>query len=464
MRADPAEPRNLGPAAAGPFPRVPARETSSGRPSPRWSRRFLVAIVGALALLAARRLSVGFDHLLFVPAARPSTGFQRAVGEGAVDLVMRHLETRAYFARRGSAVTVYPPAAYVLLWPFVASGTVSAARWAWAVVLAVSLAWICRTIALASGFREPLARLAFGILPLTFLSTTAMLSVGQMTAPILALSVASVLRLARRPATRRDDAVGAGLFALAAVKPSMVAPFGWLLLFVPGSLVPAAIAAGVHGGLTALALVLRHFGAGVVGVASARPEASVVSTGASKVLAGTASVAPGVSSAWDMARMIEGGVANLQNLLLDFGIGAPWVTLAPFLVTAALGPWAWRHRRDDVWILLGVAGLIARFAFYHRVYDDLLVIPGLVALARIASGAIERPGGADAEGSPGVAHAALAILVASAIGLLLPRDFPPSEVRLRLNACAWAAALALLLQVVRPGGVAAAPVAAPESE
>jgi len=425
----------------------------STAPAPSSSRRLLLPLVGVLLLLAGLRLVGGFERLLFAPPAQRSTGFHLAVGDGAVDLMTRRFETRDFFARRGTRTGVYPPASYAMLWPFLASGSVSFARWTWAAVLAAALAWLSTACARATGFREPLARLVFGLLPLAFLATSAMIAVGQVTAVVLALLVASVPKLTRAPRSWRDGAVGGVLFALAAVKPTMAAPFGWLLVFLPGSFVPAAVSAGVYGGLTALALLLRDGGAAVVNAAAVTAPSGVASPGPATAGAGSGILALATSPSRDLPRLFAAGHVNLQNLLVDLGIGAPWVMIAPLVAVAALGPWAWRHRRDDPWILLGVAGLVARFGFYHRVYDDLLVLPALVALARLVSGAVERPGRERAAVPPGIARAASAILVASAIGMLLPRDFPPSEIRMPANACAWAAALALLVVAVRPGAV-----------
>lgn len=419
-------------------------------------------VVGLLAL-AALRLGVGYQRLVWFPPAKRSAGYYIAEGEGAVDLMARRFEATDYFVRRETPSTrVYPPATYAILWPFTGRGSVSAARWTWAALSTAALAWLCRTSARACGFRQPLARFAFGLLPLTFLSTSAALSVGQLSPVVMALVVAAALRLSSAPRTLRDDLVGAVAFALSAVKPTLAIPFGWLLLFLPGSLRPAGISAAVYGGLTAAAILVRNFARGAVTTATAvvRPDGAALGTPvpvATAWASGQLSAVPvatpdaATRSFLSTQRMFHGGYANFLNLLVDLGIDRPWVLLPALIATAALGPWAWRHRRDDPWILLGVAGLVARLGFYHRVYDDLLVLPALVALARLASGVVAPSDGTRVDVATGVSRSAMATLLLVACPMMAPRDFPPVEWRVAASWFGWLTAFGLLVLVVGPG-------------
>ena len=59
----------------------------------------------------------------------------------------------------------------------------------------------------------------------------------------------------------------------------------------------------------------------------------------------------------------------------------------PGLVGAAgLLGWCWWRRRD-LWLLAGVAAIVARLWAYHRWYDDLLLWLPLVALWRLSAAA-----------------------------------------------------------------------------
>jgi hypothetical protein len=60
---------------------------------------------------------------------------------------------------------------------------------------------------------------------------------------------------------------------------------------------------------------------------------------------------------------------------------------------AGLGMWVFRHRHHDLWLQLGVTGLVTRFLSYHGWYDDLLILLPMIALYRIA-----RFGGTNGEG------------------------------------------------------------------
>lgn len=386
------------------------------------SRPLLLALLAALLLLAGLRLWPGYHALLFVAPAVRSMHRYIAIGRGAIDLMARRFETQDFFSGHAWGGRVYPPATYVMLWPFIAASTIPVARWTSAVILTASLAWICVACGRASGFPDPLARLAMGLMPLGFLATSAALGTGQLTLAVLAMLFAFLGRLARRPRSQGDEWAAAVLFTIASLKPTLNAPVGWLLLFLPRSLRPAMLAAGLYAGLTGLALAIRG-APEEYSMSSQRPNIPFEET------------------------MFAGGYANLQNWLVQLGIGVPWMLLPPIIALAALGWWTWRHRADDPWVLFGVACLVARLAFYHRMYDDLLVLPALVALARLASGAsvaVETPVGGRVETAAEIPTAALWTLLASAFVMLMPASLP-TTLRIVASTGAWWAALFLLL-------------------
>jgi hypothetical protein len=263
-----------------------------------------------------------------------------------------------------------------------------------------------------------------GLMPLGFLATSAALRTGQLTLAVLALLLAFLERLARRPRSQGDEWAAAVLFTMASLKPTLNAPVGWMLLFLPRSLRPAMLAAGLYAGLTGLALAIRGAPESYrMRASSQRPNLLLEEN------------------------MFAEGYANLQNWLVQLGIGVPWVLAPPILALAALGWWTWRHRRDDPWILLGVACLVARLAFYHRIYDDLLVLPAMVALARLASGAtvaVETPTGGRVETAAEIPAAALWTLLASAFVMLMPASLP-AVLRIVASTGVWWAVVFLLL-------------------
>ena len=115
------------------------------------------------------------------------------------------------------------------------------------------------------------------------------------------------------------------------------------------------------------------------------------------------------------------GYANLHTWLQRFKLPRPWNHPGSLLLFSALGLFVYRYRSADPWILLGVAGIVARIWSYHRVYDDVLVLPALFALARL----LRRPGLSPAARTFGVS-----LGLASSVMLLLPAS-------LRLQPSPW---------------------------
>jgi hypothetical protein len=80
---------------------------------------------------------------------------------------------------------------------------------------------------------------------------------------------------------------------------------------------------------------------------------------------------------------VEAGEANLHNWMGALGL-KKWALHASLLVLAVSGLWVYQHRHADLWLLMGVTAIVARFWTYHRWYDDLLILLPMVALFRIA--------------------------------------------------------------------------------
>jgi hypothetical protein len=69
--------------------------------------------------------------------------------------------------------------------------------------------------------------------------------------------------------------------------------------------------------------------------------------------------------------------------MAHLGMGK-WIFLVSLLAFSGLGFWTYIHRSVDLWLILGVTAILARFWTYHRWYDDLLIVLPMVALFRIA--------------------------------------------------------------------------------
>ena len=138
--------------------------------------------------------------------------------------------------------------------------------------------------------------------------------------------------------------------------------------------------------------------------------------------------------------MVTAGTANLHLWLAAAGLDN-WILPASFLVFTGLGLWIYRHRHADLWLLVGVTAIAARFWTYHRVYDDLLLLLPAIALFRLA-----KKGASD-----GGIDVAAAILLALLVGgTLIPfRLLYWLKWHLLLtggNAIVWIVALVFLAQ------------------
>jgi hypothetical protein len=147
------------------------------------------------------------------------------------------------------------------------------------------------------------------------------------------------------------------LLTLAAlVKPTISVPFLWLILFLPGTVKPFLLVSLGYIGLTLFAASFH--------------EGNLLS----------------LINLWltHSARnpfISDGGHANLHSLLVSLGL-QQWKLPASFFVLVALGIWTYHYRREDLWLLLGVTGIVARLWSYHLMHDDLLIVFSEVTLYR----------------------------------------------------------------------------------
>jgi hypothetical protein len=103
---------------------------------------------------------------------------------------------------------------------------------------------------------------------------------------------------------------------------------------------------------------------------------------------------------------------NLLYLMRHLGL-VHFALPASALLVGCLSWWLYRNREQDLWILLGVAAIVARMWTYHRVYDDVVVIFASVALFRIAAGLV----------GPNMVRHIAASLLAVTILVMMPLPF-----------------------------------------
>jgi len=365
-----------------------------------WERYRRVGLSGAVVLmgaLAAYRLGYAFARLLW------------NYGDWAnVDIRFFHRLVHGWFAGQPIPGSVYPPAA----------------RWLWAVTSIAAVGWLTHLVVRQSGATRPLERWFVGLLPLSMYATSATIGNGQLAVHLLPALLAGTLLLAGKRG-RGTDLLAALLILFALIKPTISAPFFWIVIFSFGSLGPAATVVAGYVGLTLLAALLRN--------PEVAPE--IVKNSVEKGVEGVA-----IGSA-----EIGGGFANLHDWLTALGLER-WNLAGSLAILLVFGFWAFRHRRIDLWVLLGVAALVSRFWAYHRLHDDLVILIPMITLFRIAQGR-SSVGGAAATGA--------GILLALAwLGSMAPAGllFASPPLNLMFDAgqtVVWLCLLAFLIWVAR---------------
>jgi len=342
---------------------------------------------------------------------------------GAVDLKILHEEVHDWFAGRAvygrPANAVYLPATYVLLWPLLGWLPVTAARWLWGVTTVAALGWLVRLIVRGSGADTPLERAFVALMPLSMYAAGAAIGNGQLIVHVLPLLLAGVLLLRQSQGRWRDVSLPTFLLLLSLAKPTLTVPFFWIVLFAPGGLRSTFLAALGYVGLTLFAASFQE------------PEWPSLWR---EWLAGSSKLAA------------HAGTANVHVWLGALGLER-WMLPASLLLLLTLGLWTYRHRRADLWLLMGVAAIIARFWTHHRWYDDLLILLPMVALFRIA----RRGPGADRSDVLAGVLLGLTLLTTLAPGGLYLFPWPWNRVYVAGQVVVWVAVLFFLLDRARRG-------------
>jgi hypothetical protein len=337
-------------------------------------------------------------------------------GPGAFDLQLRHREVHRWFAglsvydevERGD----YPPASYVLLWPLLGWLDLTAARWLWALTTLAALgalAWIGVQATTPATRRQ--AVLA-GLLPFSVYATSATIRVGQLGNHILPLLVGGILLLRHGRARWTEDLLAALLLVGALVKPTLVAPFFWIVCFLPGRIRPIALASV---GYAAISLFAASFQQGEL----------------LSILQGWLGERPQVLR----------GHANVHKWLALAGLRS-WAQPVSLAILALLAWWVFLHRRVNVWLLLGVCAIVAHFWMHHRLYDDVLILVPMITLLRMAGQGPEEDG---SDVAAGVLFA-LTWLTVHAPASLLSMAPPVSTLMELVQTAVWLAVLALLMR------------------
>jgi Glycosyltransferase family 87 len=321
----------------------------------RHRRWLLPALVALMTIAAALKLEYQFRRLVLERGPN-----------GAVDLVMHLHWAVGWFS--GQPVyqeygADYPPASFVLLWPFLGWLSVTSARWLWAATSVAALAAMVFLAVRISGVKENWERCFVTLLFLSMSGTAVTIGNGQLILHILLALLAGVLVLNLERNTWGDDLVIAALLTWTLVKPSVAAPFLWVFLFGWNRWRPLLLVFIMYSFLTLVAAAFQK--------ESLPALLEMFFRNAS------------------MTVIHYPGTRNIHALLADIGL-SEWMPLCSVLMFAALGVWAFCYRHADRWVLVAVAAVVARMWTYHRVYDDMLILLPEVALLRIAKQSLSR--------------------------------------------------------------------------
>ena len=283
---------------------------------------------------------------------------------GAIDLVQRYKDIFFWF--RGFQIygvistASYPPASYAMLWP--AAGVDEPA---------------CRALALGSAFyrRHDLALLCFqkgkqggnhpgadfhNPDPLGDVCYRGCHRQWQLIVLILPALITSLLLMQRTDYSWKTELAACFLFLIALVKPSMTAPFFWIVLFIPGRLRTALMIIAGYAGIS-------FFSASFQGKSLFALLPEWLSS-SSQIMAGHAKYF---------------SQSNIHSWFAAQGI-EQWAPPVSIVILVLLGIWVSLNRKADPWLIISAVAIISRIWTYHAWYDDLLIAPAMIALFRIA--------------------------------------------------------------------------------
>ena len=332
----------------------------------RWSGMIVPTIQRWWILHHAHLLRLAIVLMAVLALLKLGTEFWRLLldgsPDGARDLRSLHELVHRWFTGKPvyddlkiARIAVYPPASYVILWPFLGWLPVTPARWLWALTSAGAMVWLVHLISKESHAESPLERTFIALIPLSMNATGVTIGNGQLIIHLLSLLLAGLFLAHPTRRGWRKDLFGAGLLLITLVKPNVSIPFFWIILFRPGGLRIGVLTSLGYATLTFFAAFFQR----------------------SDLIA--------LLRGW-LVRAFEAtqrGYGDLHVCLFTLGLGE-WILPISLIALAALGVWVFCHRDGDHWLLLGVTALFARFWTYHRLYDNFLILLPMIALFRIA--------------------------------------------------------------------------------
>src|SRR5262245_23251780 len=151
-----------------------------------------------LFVLAGLTVVLAIGAVMRVPLETQRLAFEPLGAGASTDLKKRFIEIVAWW--RGEQVygaiesADYPPASYLLMWPFIGwARTLDAARLAWAATTVAMLAWLTTQVVRGSSADRFVERTFMTCVPLALYATAAMIRIGQIGLHILPPVIAATL-------------------------------------------------------------------------------------------------------------------------------------------------------------------------------------------------------------------------------------------------------------------------------
>ncbi len=335
---------------------------------------FKIAIV-LMSFLAVSRLAYQFWRLLMDQNRN-----------GAIDLRIAHQWVNLWFGGKPLDKVVLLPATYTMLWPFTGWLSFESARWLWAILYIISVAWLLRIVIGETGIKKREEILFSVLFILSIYPTGITIGNGQVILFLLPAILTAVLLERKRERSLGRDTVVSLLLLFSLLKITVTAPFFLILLISQRAFRPLIIAASGYIILTYVAISYRDSGLIETLRVWVENSSQLAATGGYSHL------------------HIWLGKLGLNNLILPSSLGS-------FI---ALGLYLYGFRKTDIWIQLGVAAIVARLWTYHGLYDDLLILVPIIAIFRIIkSRQLSRREGIAAD----------VLLLTSGLGFLIPGFF-----------------------------------------
>ncbi|MCI0556815.1 MAG: DUF2029 domain-containing protein, partial [Anaerolineae bacterium] len=151
----------------------------------RYKRTVLLVAVVLLTFLAAIKLTDEFRRLIWEQDRT-----------GAIDLKLFSRRVKHWFAGNpvyGDLRSTFPPASFLIFWPFVGWLSVPTARYLWALTTIALLVWLCRLIIRESKAQTPLERAFVALMLLSMNAVGVAIGNGQLILHLLPLLITVAL-------------------------------------------------------------------------------------------------------------------------------------------------------------------------------------------------------------------------------------------------------------------------------